>query len=1039
MKLSEVSIKRPVFCTMMIGALLVLGLFSYIGLPVEMYPDIDFPFIVVQTVYPGASAEAVETEVSEKIEEAANSVSGVRHIQTTSQEGFSLIVVEFQLEVDGTIAAQDVREKISGIRGDLPEDIEEPIVSQWDMDAEAVISIALSGRRSAREITELAKDKIKPRLEPIPGVGGVQLVGGSEREIRVFLDPGRMESYQITVDNIRNAVTAANLEIPGGRITEQSREYLVRMKGRLDQVAQFDSIIVKNREGTPIYLADVATVVDTIAEQRSLSRYNGNAAVGLDIIKRSGANVVEMARETRKVLAELSEELPPDVRIEVVNDNSVHIEESIHEIILNIELGTILAVLVIFLFLLDSKPTIITGLSIPISIVATFTLIKSLGFSINFMTLLGLSLAVGILVDDAIVVVENIYRHLAEGKSPWKAALEGTKEIGLAVSATTFSIVVVFLPVAFMEGIVGRFFYQFGMTVAFAVLISLFVAFTLTPMLASRWFKQITGQDPDDPRGLADMWARILIVLSLWNAVFDRLKPLYTRALGFSLRARWLVILLATIAFGAAIFLARFLGQEFMPETDDGKMYVAITTPPGTDLQATSFSLAKIEDIVKTLPEVRGTYVRIGGGNAPVSEGSVLIQLVDASEREISAKQLMDSVRVLLSDLPGMKYAVAKQARHSGQGKPIEISIRGDNLDQLASIVHSVEKIARAIPGATDIDNTMEEGKPEIQVAVDRKAADDLGLDLYRIPMTVRRLIEGDVVTRFKEGDQEYDVRLQLGRQFRSSAEDIGRILVESNKEIPGIKTLLIPLDRVATISKSTDIGKYNRFDRQREVRVNANAMAGSFAGTISDSILTQAQQLQLPPGYRLTAIGTQEFMKESFANIFQALALAVVFIYLLLASQYESFFDPLSIMVSLPLSLVGAVLGLLVFGTSMNIMSMIGIVMLMGLVTKNAILLIDFVKQRRERGVSRTEAIMDAGPIRLRPILMTTLATVFGMLPLALGIGPGAEMRAGMARAVIGGMISSTMLTLVVVPVVYTIIDDMVGFVFKRGKEQNA
>jgi HAE1 family hydrophobic/amphiphilic exporter-1 len=1014
---------------MMIGALLVLGMFSYRDLSVEMFPEVDFPIIVVQTYYSGASAEAVESEVSEKIEEAGNQVTGVRHIQTTSREGISVVVIEFQLEVDGVIAAQDVREKVSAIRGNLPDDIDEPIVSQWDMSAEPILSLALSGRRSAREITQLAKDIIKPRLEPLPGVGGVQLVGGSEREIRVFIDPQRMEAMKITVDDIRFAVASANLDLPGGRIDEAAREYLIRMQGRLTEVQQFDSIIVKHIEGTPIYLADVANVVDTIAEQRSLSRYNGNAAIGIDIVKQSGANVVEVALGARKVVEELQKELPPDVTIDIVSDNSIFIQDSIHEIETNIMLGTTLAVIVIFLFLLDLKPTTITGLSIPISIIATFTLIKFLGFSINFMTLLGLSLSVGILVDDAIVVVENIYRHLDEGKSPVRAAIDGTAEIGLAVSATTFCIIAVFVPVAFMEGIIGRFFYQFGMTVAFAVLISLFVAFTLTPMLSAQWFKRV---DEKIRRNA------IIRFLSLWNAGFDKLKPLYERALAYSLRRRWLVTIIALGTFAFSLFMAGQLGQEFMPEYDESRMQIVITVPPGTDLKESSDRIREVEDVLSGLPEVKTTYVTIGRGSQPVNEGSIRVSLVEPDERIMSANELMDSVRILLAEIPGMKTSISKEGGHDG-GKPIEVSIRGGDLAVLTSLVHQVEERARAIPGSTDIDNTLEEGTPEIQVNVDRQLARDLGLNIQSIAMTVRNLIEGDVVTRFKEGDEEYDVRVQLATHHRESADGIDRLLIESTKEIPGISTFLVPLGRVATIERGTDIGKLSRYDREREVRVNGNVLSGFFAGTITNELLLASQDIELPPGYSIGAVGTQEFMVESFQNILLALAMAIVFIYLLLASQYESFFDPLSIMVSLPLSLIGAVFGLLVFNTSMNIMSMIGIVMLMGLVTKNAILLIDFVKQRRAQGMGRTEAILLAGPIRLRPILMTAFATVFGMLPLALGLGPGAEMRAGMARAVIGGMISSTFLTLIVVPVVYAQIDDVIGWVFGRKKDAPA
>ncbi|MEA3296576.1 MAG: efflux RND transporter permease subunit, partial [candidate division Zixibacteria bacterium] len=591
MKISGLCIRRPVFATMMIGALLVLGAFSYAKLSVDLFPEIDFPFVVVQTIYPGASAEAVETEVTEKIEEVANQISGVRHIVGRSREGYSLIFVEFELEVDGTVASQDVREKVAGIRSELPTDIEEPIIGQFDPSAQAVFSLAISGKRSAREITYLIKEKIKPRLEPIPGVGQVELIGGSEREIRVALNPDKMEAYAVTIDDVTRSIASANLEIPGGRVEESSREYLVRLMGKLTHVAQFDSIIVKNENGTPVYLNNIARVIDAVAEQRSLSRYNGDVSIGLNIIKQSGANIVRMAEKMREVLDELRAELPPDIKIETVDDNSVWIEESIEEILLNMKIGTLLAVLVIFLFLLDIRPTLITALSIPISIIATFSLLNFLGFTINMMTLLGLSLAVGILVDDAIVVIENIYRHLDEGESAMQAALSGTKEIGLAVVAASSAIMVVFLPVAFMEGIIGRFFYQFGMTVAFAVATSLFVAFTLTPMLSSRMFgnresDKIGSGNPSSFPGR--LWERVRSVLSYWNIAFDAIKPIYKRTLAYSLGHRTLVIAIAVVSFAFAIFIAILVGTEFMPESDQGKLVVDIRTSPGTDLDKTT-------------------------------------------------------------------------------------------------------------------------------------------------------------------------------------------------------------------------------------------------------------------------------------------------------------------------------------------------------------------------------------------------------------------------------------------------------------------
>lgn len=1040
MKISDISIRRPVFATMMIGALLVVGAFSYYDLPVELMPNVDFPFVIVQTVYPGASAEAVETDVTERIEEAVNTISGVRHIESRSREGFSQVVVEFQLEVEGAVAAQDVREKVATIRADLPEDMEEPLIIQYDNDAYPIMSLAITGSRSPRDITQLIKDRVKPRLEVIPGVGNVDLIGGFEREILVSLNPEKMEAYGISINDVHNGVAAANMEVPGGRIDESAREYMVRVMGRLSRVADFERVIVKNVKGMPVYLSDIAVVSDTIAEQRSLSRYNGETSIGVNIVKRSGANVVEMADKAKLTIQELLAELPPDIKIDIVNDNSVFITDSIHEIMFNIRIGTLLAVLVIFLFLLDLRPTIITGLSIPISIIATFTLLKFLGFTVNVMTLLGLSLSVGILIDDAIVVIENIYRHLSQGKSPFKAAFEGTKEIGLAVMATTFTIMVVFLPVAFMEGIVGRFFYQFGMTVAFAVLISLFVAFSLTPMLASRFLKGGHGdpnKSPDVAARKPGLWTRFLNLLSFWNRAFDALVPRYKQLLAFSLRVRWLIMLVATLAFVASLVVVTMVGAEFFPRTDEGKMVVTIETPPGSTLEETSQRIAQIEQIVKQMPEVTASLVTIGAGNSPVTQGSILFLLTDAEERELTALQIIDSTRHLLQGLPGAKFAIGTEEHRGGGGKPIEISIRGDDRDDLTRLAHQVQAILSWSPGAVDVDNTLVEGKPEIQIEVNRKMADDLGLSLATIPMTVRALVEGDVVTRYKEGDDEYDVRVKLGDRFRNTAGQIGRIMVESDKKVAGQDVFLVPLDRVARLDKMTSIGEFRRYDRQKEVRVNANVPADAFAGTVTGELMQEVSQIPLPPGYVILPTGEEEIRQESNQNIFNALILAIVFIYLVLASQYESFVDPLSIMFSLPLSLVGAFFALWITNSSISIMSLIGIVMLMGLVTKNAILLIDFVKQQRAKGVSRTDAILTAGPIRLRPILMTTFATVFGMLPLALGIGPGAELRAPMARAAIGGMISSTLLTLVVVPVVYTLFDDVVNL-FRRDKKRS-
>ncbi|MEA2031867.1 MAG: efflux RND transporter permease subunit [candidate division Zixibacteria bacterium] len=1037
MKLSDISVKRPVFATMMVGALLVLGLFSYYELEVNLLPDVDFPITIVKTIYPGAASETVETEVSKKVEDAINEISGIQHITSRSQEGFSLIIVKFELYRDGFECTQEVREKVAGIRASLPDDIEEPLVQNFDPDAQPIISMAISGERSVQEITEIAKNTIKKRLETIKGVGNIELIGGQDREILIALNPEEMESFKVSTRDITSAISAANINIPGGRVDESSREYTLRMAGRLKRVSDFDNIIVKNKKGIPVYLKDVAAVSDSVAEQRSYSSYDMNTAVSLSVTKQSGANTVDMAHKVKSVIGSLGEELPSDISIEVVQDYSTFIEDSIHEVLFNIQIGTILAILVIFLFLLDYRPTIIAGLSIPISLIATFTIMNSFGFMINMMTLMGLSLSVGILVDDAIVVMENIYRHIDMGKPPMKAAIEGTKEIGLAVTATTFSVVVVFLPVAYMKGMVGQFFFEFGITVAFAVLISLFVAFSLTPMLSSRWLYKMksVSKKTSETGLLLRLWYAVRNILSFWSRAFDNLKPKYERLLAASLRKRWLVILIAVGSIVLAGFMVQFVGSEFMAKSDQNKLIVTMVTPPGTNLEETTKRFKEAENQVRNLKEVANTFITIGEGNEPVSDGTMLVKLIDRSERELSARQLVDSVRILLVDIAGARISVGDQKGEGGGKKPVELSIRGNDLQELKKLAHKVQKIVNDIPGTVDVDNTMEEGKPEIQVNVDRRLADDLGLNLYQIPATVRTLVEGEVVSTFKEGSEEYDVRVRLEEKFRSSMDDIGRVLIKGDKKLQDGSKPLFPLGRVASMEKTSSIGQHNRYDRQREVRVNANITSWAFAGTVMEQVMEKVNQISLSPGYVIEPVGEAELMKKSFTNIFRALILSIIFIYLLLASQYESFFDPFSIMISLPLSLVGAIFGLV--GSSFSIMSLIGIILLMGLVTKNAILLIDFVKQERAKGVPRNDAILRAGPIRLRPILMTALATIFGMLPLALGIGPGAEMRAPMARAVIGGMLSSTLLTLVVVPVVYTLIDDFIGL-FRQKKDSS-
>ncbi len=1040
MILADVSIKRPVFATMMIVALLVLGWTSFNRLSVELFPDVDFPFVVVTTVYPGAGAESVEVEVTKEIEDAVNPISGIERITSTSSEGFSLILVEFELERNSLDAAQEVRDKVAAIRGELPVDIEDPIVQRFDPGAEPVLSIVISGDRSPRELTYIAKENVKKRIENISGIGSVNLLGGYEREIQVELDLDLLKSYGLTPFDVQNAIASENFELPGGRLKKERSELLVRTMGKISSVDELKDFIIDTPEGRFVKLSDIATITDGVKEQRSLARlgvredngFETRRAIAMDIITQSGANVVDVADAVKEEMAQLDKELPEDIVLTVVQDRSTFTRDAVHDVVINLIYGGILAILTVFLFLANIRSTIITGIAIPVSIISTFTFMNALGFTLNFMTLLGLSLAVGLLIDDAIVVIENIYRHLSMGKDGAKAASDGTSEIGLAVTATTFAIIVVFLPVAFMKGIVGRIFYSFGMTVAFSVLVSLFVAFTLTPMLSSRFLKEEKSH-----KGTKNP---IFMITNAWNNAFARIGGIYRHMLRWSLNHRWAVILLATVLFVGALSLYQVLGFEFMPRTDESQFYVNFRTAPESTIEKTESLVKRAEDIISEFPEVTTVYSVIGGsetmGQSQVNEGYIFAEMLPISERGISAQEFIIRVREELKDIAGIKLAVALEPAQGGSA-PINFAIRGESEERIEYYTEKVDDIFRSTPGVVDIDNTLTKVKPEVQIEIDRKKAADLGINRQELAMAVRMLVEGEEVTRLRDEDEEYDILLRLKPDQRDEIDDLEGFMIPSHKDIPGIQNPAFPLSRVAKFTSSGAPPEINRYDRQRYYEVSGNA-AGRFVGNVRAEIEARTDSIDLLPGYSIQQIGEGEWQKESFQYLVEALILAIIFIYLVLASQLNSFFDPVTIMTSLPLSLIGAFLGLLIFNSPISIISFIGIIMLMGLVTKNAILLIDFVKQRREAGMDRREAIMEAGPIRLRPIMMTAISLILGMTPLALALGPGAELRAPIARAVIGGMISSTFLTLIVIPVVYTIIDDILkwpGKIVRRIK----
>jgi len=1022
MKLADVSIRRPVFATMMIMSLIVLGLFSYLKLNVDLYPDVDIPYVVITTVLPGAGPEQIETDVTKIIEDAVNPVEGVDFIQSTSQENVSIVVIAFKLEINGKDAAQNVREKIAAIRAKLPTDIEDPVIQRYDPASLPIIYLTVSGNMSDKEITTLTKDIVKKRLENIPGVGAVELVGGAEREIQIEVDAARLRAYNISIQDVIMNVGSQNVEIPGGNVTEGSRQLLVRTMGKYKNVEDFKKVIVATPNGKPVYLSNVANVIDGTIEQKSLTRVNGKIAVGLNIIKQSGSNTVKVATDVNKQIQKIKNELPKDVEIGIAQDNSIFIKDSINDVLFDILYGGFLAVIVIYLFLANFRATVISGLALPTSIIASFIIMFALNFTLNMMSLLALSLAVGLLIDDAIVVIENIYRHMSQGETPMEAAKSASEEIGLAVMATTFTIVAVFIPVAFMPGIVGRFFYEFGITISVAVLVSLFVAFTLTPMLSSKWLRR-------EDEALSKEGNIRNKILYYFNHSFELLNGKYGNAL------RWALTHRKTIVFGSiAIFVGSFmimglLGSQFFPESDQSRFNLVVNAAPGSSLQQTSLICEKVEAKLRKFPEVTTVLTTIGSGNNPVTNVNILVKLLPTHDRKRSDKEIIRELRNEIKYLAGANISIRTQGGPGGNEKPVTLSIRGDNLNKLQVIADKVENIVKSTPGAVDIENSLEISKPELRINIDRDKASDLAVNPFLIASTIRSMVDGYVATKFQQGEDQIDVRVRLKKDDRSNLNDLELLTIKSTKKIAG-QDFLVPISDVATITQDAGPSKINRYKRQKEIRVDAN-LDQRFLGVMLADITKETSKLNLEPGYSINIIGQGEMQEESFANILLSLMLAIVFVYIVLAAQFDSFIHPFSIMLALPMSIIGAVIMLLFFGSSVSVMSLIGIIMLMGLVTKNGILLVDYTNVLRERGMSRFDALLKAGPTRLRPILMTTFAMIFGMVPVALALGEGAEFRAPMGQAVIGGLITSTILTLFIVPVVYSLLDDLGTFSF--------
>ena len=1041
---TRVSLQNPVFATMVMLALVVLGGFSIQRLQVDQFPSIDFPVVVVIADYPGASPEIVESEVSKKIEEGVNSIAGINALTSRNYEGQSVVVIEFGLHVDGRKAAEDVREKVAAIKPNLRAEVKEPRVLRFDPSARAIWSVAVlpdtaSGVKpmSAVELTNWAEQNFKKRLENVRGVGSVTLVGGTKREINVYLNPQALEAFGITPEQVVTAVRTENQDLPVGSIRSAEQERVIQIEARMQRPEDFGRIIVARKNGVAVRVDQVARVADGAQEAENLALYNGQRTLLLNVQKSQDENTIGVVDGLIKTLDDMRKVLPAGVKLEQITDGSRQIRVSVDNVRRTLIEGAVLTILIVFLFLNSWRSTVITGLTLPIALIGTFLFMNLFGFTINMITLMALSLCVGLLIDDAIVVRENIVRHVQMGKSAYQASMEGTEEIGLAVLATTLSIVAVFLPIGFMGGIIGKFFHEFGITIVAAVLISMFVSFTLDPMLSSVWhdpsIESHGKQGP--PVTLYDK--TIGHVTSLFDRGTDALADGYQSILRWALQHKLATVALAFAIFVGSIFMVPLLGTEFVPKSDFSETSLTFNTPVGSSLEVTEAKAKQVEEIIRSFPEVRYTLTTINTGNAQGKMyASIYIRLVDRKARSISVDQMSVVLRQRLRQVPGITVTHVGLLDSVGGQKQVLFSIQGADTAELERLTAVALDKIRDIPGLVDLDSSVKPNKPTLDVQVKRDVASDLGLSVSQIGSSLRTLVAGSTVGNWRApDDQTYDVNVRLAPEARNTPADIERLPFAMGTNADG-STRIVRLNQVANVVESTGPNQINRRDLTREVSISAN-VSGRSAGEVSADIKTAMDTIAMPPGYSYKFSGSTKDMAEAFGYAISALVLAIVFIYMILASQFKSFLQPLALMTALPLTLIGVVLALMMFNSTLSMFSVIGVVMLMGLVTKNAILLVDFAIRSREEGLSRHDALLLAAKVRLRPILMTTLAMIFGMVPLAFALTEGSEMRAPMGQAVIGGVITSSLLTLVVVPVVYCYMDDLAEWAKRllRGK----
>src|SRR3954463_12216334 len=1011
--LAAISVKRPVFATVLILALTVIGAFSFTRLGLDRFPKVDFPTIVVTTRLPGAAPEEVETEISDKIEEAVNTISGIDELRSTSSEGVSTVIVAFLLEKDGDIAAQEVRDRVNRVLPLLPKNIQQPTVEKFDPDSAPVMTLAVSADKPIRDITEYADKTLRRQLESVNGVGQVLVIGGRKRQGNVTLDPLRLQGHNLTVTDVSRALQAQNAEIPGGRVEAGATQMTLRTRGRVQTVQEFGDIVIAERQGHQIMLRDVGIVEDAMADPTTRANVNGKSTVLLSIRRQSGINTVQMVDAVKERLADLKEVTPPGYNVVIVRDLSDFIRASIDTVEEHLVLGSVLAALVVLVFLWNWRSTLIAAIAIPTSIVATFGLIWYEDFTLNSMTMLALTLAVGIVIDDAIVVLENIYRFVDEkGMSPMEAAIEATREIGLAVLATTLSLVAIFVPVGFMGGIVGRFMKSFGLTMAFAIMGSLLVSFTLTPMLSARWLK--VEKDGDNKHASKD------------SKVFHAIDVFYTRLLEWSMAHRAIVAGIAALVLVSSVPLFMVANKNFMPQDDQSEFEVNLRAPEGTSLEATEVITNRVAAAVRQrIPEVAYTLVTVGGDPAKTRNlATIYVRLRPIEERQRDQFTVMNEIRSqilppLAANLRTSVQEVAVIGGGGAQNATIQFTINGPDLNKLEAISKQLVARARDLPGVVDMDTSLNVGKPELSVQVDRPKAADLGVQIGDAADALRLLVGGDQVTTYNEGGEQYEVHLRSAASGRSTAAGIGQLTV------PSATVGSVALDNIADITAGTAPSNVDRLNRQRQVTVFCNLLPTASQAAVQNAIVAEFQKLNIGGEYKGLFAGRSRELGRAAQNFVTAFLLSLVFMYLILAAQFESWLHPITILLSLPLTLPFALLSIIIFRQSLNIFSALGLLVLFGVVKKNSILQIDHANQLKEGGLSTHHAIVQASRDRLRPILMTTFAFVAGMIPLIVSRGIGAGTNHAIGFVIFGGQTMALLLTLLVTPVAYSLFDD--------------